>query len=312
MQEAVLIGLGNIGMGYDLTASGILINQTMTHLKAISDSEFFSVIGVIDSEKSRLSLARDTYSVRAVRSLNEIPSTSEIDLLTIATPTPTHLEVIESIPESMVPRILLIEKPAGNNSQECFRIAQWANSSSTLVFVNYFRRYLPKVKDARDYISALILGKLLSVSINSYGSVLNIFSHFMDLGLAVTGKHLFCSCPKSAPTGAKSNLQLECTKCAVHYSFVGVGRAKVTSKLRICFENYQIDIIDDGMEIIISEPKVDGLISFKTEKSVYMNYQKVVYSAIANFSNDTHFLAGMNQAIEIHSFIESARIGDGE
>jgi hypothetical protein len=134
----------------------------------------------------------------------------------------------------------------------------------------------------------------------------------MDLGLSVTGKHLFCSCPKSALTGANSNLLLECTKCGVHYSFFGVGQAKVTSKLRICFENYQIDVIDDGMEIIISNPKSDGLVSFKTEKSVYMNYQKVVYSAIANFSNDTHFLAGMSQAIEIHSFIESARIDDGE
>ncbi len=312
MQHVVLIGLGSIGLGYDLSTSGIIRNQTMTHLKALRDSEFYSVIGVMDSDESKLSIARDIYSVSAVSSLNDINSTEKIGLIAIATPTQTHIDVLESIPDNLIPDVLLIEKPAGKNSQECFRIAQWANSSSTVVFVNYFRRYLPTVKVAREYISGLNLGKLLSVTVNSYGSLLNIFSHFMDLGLTVTGKHLFCSCPKPVPTGAKSDLLLECTKCGVHYSFLGVGQARVTSKLRICFENYQIDLVDDGMEIIITKPKGDGLVNFKTEKSVYMNYQRVVYSAIANFSNDTHFLAGMNQAIEIHSFIESARIDDGE
>lgn len=312
MQEVVLVGLGSIGMGYDLSTSGILLNQTMTHLKAVSDSEFFSVIGVIDSEESRLSLARDIYSVRAVNSLNEIQSTNEIGLLAIATPTTTHLDVIKSIPAKMIPKILLIEKPAGKNSQECFQIAQWANSNSTLVFVNYFRRYLPKVKNARKYISGLILGKLLSVSVNSYGSLLNIFSHFMDLGLTVTGEHLFCGCPKSTYKNVQSELLLECTKCDVRYSFFGVGESKLTSQLRVCFENYQINIVNDGMEIIISDPNGDDLVSFKTAEDVYTNYQKIVYSAIANFSNDTQFLAGMNQAIQIHGFIESVGVDDGE
>jgi hypothetical protein len=134
----------------------------------------------------------------------------------------------------------------------------------------------------------------------------------MDLGLTVTGEHLFCSCPKSTYKKVKSDLLLECTKCDVRYSFFGVGESKVTSQLRICFENYQINIVDDGMKIIVSDPNGNGLVNFNTAEDVYMNYQKIVYSAIAHFSNDTHFLAGMNQAIEIHGFIESAGVGDDE
>jgi hypothetical protein len=312
MKEVVLIGLGKIGMGYDLSSSGILFNQTMTHLKALCDSDLYSVCGVMDTENSNLILARETYSVRTVSNLNEILPTKKIDLLTIATSTQTHLEILESLPENLIPKILLIEKPAGASSQECVQIAQWANSNSTLVFVNYFRRYLSKVKEARVFVSGLNLGKLLSVSINSYGSLLNIFSHFMDLGLTVTSKNLFCSCPKSTYMEAAPNLLLECTKCGVRYSFFGVGQSRVTSQLRICFENYQIDIDDDGMKILISEISGDGLVCFETSEDVYKNYQEIVYSAIGTFSKDTHFLSGMNQAIDVHRFIESTRVSDGK
>lgn len=312
MQDVVLIGLGNIGMGYDLSSSGILLDQTMTHLKALSDSEFYSVFGVIDSEKSKSTLAREIYSVRAVCSLDEIQLTKEVDLLTIATPTHTHLDVLGSIPKKLIPKILMIEKPAGKNSEDCLQIAEWADSHSVLVFVNYFRRYLPKVKEARDFVSGLNLGRLLSVAIESYGSLLNIFSHFMDLGLTVTGKHLFCNCPKLTYEGAESILFLECKKCDVCYSFIGLGQSRVTSRMRICFENYQIDIGIDGMEILISKLNSDVSVCFKTSDYIYINYQKLVYTAIATFSNETHFLAGMGQAIEIHRFIESMGLSHGK
>jgi len=312
MQDVVLIGLGNIGMGYDLSPSGILLDQTMTHLKALNDSEFYSICGVMDSKNSKLMLAREIFSVKAVCDLNEIQPINQIGLLAIATSTQTHIEVLESLPENLIPKILLIEKPAGASSQECLRIAQWANSYSALVFVNYFRRYFPRVKEARDFVSVLDLGRLLSVSINSYGSLLNIFSHFMDLGLTVTGTQLFCSCLKSTYREAGSGLLLECTKCDVLYSFFGVGLSKTISQSRICFENYQIDIDRDGMDILISKTNGDELVCFKTSEDVYMNYQQIVYSAIMSHSADTQYLAGMNQAIEIHKFVESARVGDGE
>ena len=312
MQDVVLIGLGNIGMGYDLSPSGILLDQTMTHLKALSESEFYSICGVIDSEDSRLMLAREIFSVKAVSNLSEIHPTNKIGLLTIATSTQSHVEVLMSLPENLIPRILLVEKPAGTNSRECYQIAQWANSNSTLVFVNYFRRYLPKVKDARGFVSGLHLGRLVSISINSYGSLLNIFSHFMDLGLTITGKHLFCNCPKSAYKESESRLLLECPNCGVRYSFCGIGLSRMTSKSRICFENYQIDIDCDGMAIQISKPTGDGLVFFNTSEDVYINYQQIVYSAIMSHSADTQYLAGMNQAIEIHRFIESAGVYDGQ
>ena len=311
MQDVVLIGLGNIGMGYDLSPSGVLLNQTMTHLKALNDSDFYSVCGVIDTENSRLSLAREIYHVTASSNVNEIQPRRELGLLTIATSTQSHLEVLRSLPNNLLPKILLIEKPAGTSSRECAQIAQWADSNSTLVFVNYFRRYLPKVREAREYLSEVNLGKLLSVSIDSYGSLLNIFSHFMDLGLTVTSKRLFCSCPKSTYEKANSDLLLDCMKCGVRYSFCGVGHSRITSQSRICFENYQVDIDLDGMKILVSTPTGDKLVCFETPKDEYMNYQQIVYSAIMSFSGDSEYLAGMSQAIEIHEFIESSRVSDG-
>lgn len=312
MQDVVLLGLGNIGMGYDLSPSGILLEQTMTHLKALDDSRFYSDCWVMDPEKSKLSLAEKFYPVRAVNNLNEIQPTNAIGLITIATSTQTHLEVLESLPDILIPKILLIEKPAGANSQECFRIAQWANSNSTLVFVNYFRRYFPKVKEARDFVSELNLGRLLSVSINSYGSLLNIFSHFMDLGLTVSGTHMFCSCPKSTFEEIESNLLLECTKCAVKYSFYGVGQSRITSHSKLIFEKYQIDIQRDGMEILVSLPNGDELVRFNTSEDDYLNYQLIVYSAIMSHSAETQYLVGMDQAIEIHRFLESVGVRYGE
>lgn len=307
MQEVVLIGLGNIGMGYDLSSSGILLEQTMSHLKALTNSEVFSVCGVMDTDYSKLILAEKFYSVKAVSDLTEVQPKNEIGLLTIATSTHTHLEVLKSLPQNLIPQILLVEKPAGASSRECYQIAQWANSNSILIFVNYFRRYLPKVKDARDFVAGLNLGRLISVSINSYGSLINIFSHFMDLGLTVSSAHLFCSCPKSNYKKTESGLLLECTNCGVRYLFYGIGLERITSKSKICFENFHIEIDSDGMVILISKPNGDKLVCFQTSENDYVNYQQFVYSAILRYSTDTQYLAGMSQAIEIHEFIESLR-----
>jgi len=301
----VLVGLGDIGMGYDLSPLGILSNQTMTHLKALNDSQYYSVRAVVDTDNVKLLLAREIYSVTAVENLVKIDSPKKINLLTVATSTLTHVDVVESLPSHLIPKILLIEKPAGANSEECSRIAQWAAVNSSMIFVNYFRRFLPKVKDARAFVSGLSLGKLLSVSIDSYGTLLNIFSHFMDLSLTVTGVQLFCSCQKLTLKKHGSASFMVCMKCMVEYSFIGLGHPKKSTQIKICFENYQIDIELDGRKICILESDGVELVSFETSEAVYANYQQVVYSAIMNFSEDSRYLAGLDQAFQIHRFVES-------
>ena len=312
MNKSILFGLGNVGMGYDIEKSKVLPRQTMTHLKALAESEFFSVLAVVDLDIEKLIEAEKIYSVRAVKSLSEIEIDDKIDLLTVATHTSTHFEVLASLPSKWLPKVLLIEKPAGANYLECSQIHAWARANSIKVFVNYFRRFLPKVKDARSFVSNLELGKLISVSIEAYGTMANIFSHFMDLGLTITGTQIFCDCPKLVIEEADSKMSLKCVKCEVLYDFYGLGYPRKSCQSRICFENFQIEIDSDGMEIRITKRDGDELICFKTSEDVYLNYQQIVYSSIMSQSADTQYLAGMNQAIEIHRFMESAKVDHGE
>ncbi len=305
IKNAILLGLGKIGLDYDLSPSGFFPNQTMTHLNALLKSDIYRICAVADVDSTKREFVRNFYFGPAVSDLKQLKVLGGIDLLTLATPTSTHLAVLRDLPANLVPKIILIEKPVGVNLTECIDIHDWASSNSVTVFVNYFRRHLPSVKQARDYISQLELGSLCSVSVDSYGSMLNIFSHFMDLGMTLTNRKLYCGCPKSSLINNETKKSLVCNSCKVEYSFVGLHGPKKTSQSRICFENYSIDIHLDGMEVVITKSDGTKLVEFRTPESLYLNYQSLVYSDIGHRSEDWTYLIGLDQAIQIHKFVES-------
>ncbi len=161
-----LIGLGNIGIGYDLEGDMLISRQTKSHAKAILESPDFELAGISDKSIKRFNTAQKILGTRNFQSKSMLTENSTSDLVVVAVNTIQHATVVESL--TTPPKVLIIEKPAGSNSTECLRISSWAEQNSVQVFVNYFRRYLTCSINSRLYLSELETVVLLSAEIYGY------------------------------------------------------------------------------------------------------------------------------------------------
>ncbi|MDP4013838.1 MAG: Gfo/Idh/MocA family oxidoreductase [Candidatus Nanopelagicales bacterium] len=184
---ALLVGLGRIGLGYDVDLDQDVPRQVVgscaTHARALTTNDAFRLIGSVDPDPR----ARETfgllYDLPTWATLREVPDT-RVDLVVIATPTEHHVRLATDAIRRWAPRMLLCEKPCAMSAREAERLASVAESMGTRVSVNYFRRYLPQTAEIGALISSPVAGQLVSGVVQySHGLWVN-GCHFVNL---VTG-----------------------------------------------------------------------------------------------------------------------------
>lgn len=301
-----LIGLGNIGIGYDMSKDGFLDGQTKTHAKAILESCDFELISFTDTSVEKVAATQKF--VKDLKNLGDqfLETTLDPDLAVVAVCTTAHVSVVESL--IYTPKTLIIEKPGGSTAIECSRIASWGVENNVRIFINYFRRFLSCSVDTRLHLSKLITGDFLSAEINAYGSLLNIFSHFIDLGIFLTGRQIFCACTNKILRAVGDGLFVVCESCNASFRLGGIGKLKSAISMVLKFEFIEILITQDGKRIEIVD-KVERVSTvFECEISEYENYQKVVYGkigAMLRCEEVEESYLGLEQAKKVHLFLES-------
>jgi hypothetical protein len=306
MISVILVGLGNIGLGYDVLDGGFVKGQTKTHAKAILDSSDFELASFEDSSAENLAFAQKILSTTSIR-INQVRADDFVpDLAVIAVNTSQHLAIVESFVKS--PKVMIIEKPAGSSSSEISRISAWGLQNNVQIFVNYFRRFLSCSVKTRLYLEQIKAGAFLSAEINAYGSLLNIFSHFIDLGLFLTNRQIFCDCANKTKRAVDDKLIIVCKSCDSSFRLGGIDKLKCDVSMLLEFEFIEILITDDGKRIIIVD-KVERVSTvFECGFLEYENYQKVVYEKIGAMLRceevDESYL-GLEQAKNVHLFLES-------
>lgn len=309
MKSVSLVGLGNIGIGYDIRDELFISGQTMTHAKALLESQDFELIHFTDAAKEKLFFALKVIQKAGINTNRNVFCNSISDVIVIAVNTAQHASVVLSILKP--PEILVLEKPAGSNSIECSRISSWGFENNVKIFVNYFRRYLTSSVNARLYFNKLQAGKFLSAEINAYGTVLNIYSHFIDLGNFITGQQIFCGCTNKLRSNLEGLLEATCESCNVSYRLSGIGRLKLGVSMTLEFENVSVRIEHDGCFINITDKVNQVSIAFECEVTEYKNYQKIVYEKIGAMLRLNKFeegYVGLAEANMVHQFIESVEL----
>lgn len=176
--RTLLIGLGGIGMGYDLAprTNGQAGHTVRTHAAAIHECAATTLIGGIDPSEQRRIEFEAAFQAPSWASIDGVPDT-KVDILVIATPTETHKEVIAQAIEKFSPRLLLCEKPVGSSAAEKRSILTMAQERDATLVVNYFRHHLPTMRDVR--------GRLLSGDFGEFSGGSVLYSH----GLRRNGSH---------------------------------------------------------------------------------------------------------------------------
>jgi len=174
-----LVGLGKMGLGYDQTNSQFA-GTAKSHTGALLAIETIQTLNLVELDKPNLSHFRNFSIVNTYDFQTFSQSFQKYDLLIIATPTNSHLDVVAQLLNSHVFKYVIMEKPCGVSSVECNEIIKLLTAKRVLWYVNYFRSFLPNTLEAVNFM--LASGeKPISAMITGYGDLLNIFSHFVHL-----------------------------------------------------------------------------------------------------------------------------------
>ena len=194
--RALLLGLGQIGFGYDAALPFLLDQprtsvQTLTHARALACHPGFVLAAGIDpSPEARHRFTR-LYGAPAYVDLASWRAASKDappDLVVIAVAPQLQPSLVQELLQLTEPQLLLLEKPVISDLKQGRALQAVCERHPQMhVAVNYIRRWLPSVQAWRRRLQVGELGQLLHGQL-TYGKGLLINgSHFVNLAEAWLG-----------------------------------------------------------------------------------------------------------------------------
>lgn len=176
---AAVVGLGNIGLRYDLGATGG--GRVASHARAFSVHPGFRLAGGVDPDEAGRALLEQHYNVPAFPDVAAMFSAGiRPEVWSIAVPTPLHFRLFEDI-IALRPTAVLCEKPLAERVAEAERMVATAGECGCALAVNYMRRFEPGVLALRRLIAEGALGEIYKGSAWYSKGLLNNGSHVVDL-----------------------------------------------------------------------------------------------------------------------------------
>lgn len=176
--KAAIIGLGQIGQGYDYHCNdGSLI---VTHASAYHFHPAFELIGAADTNKGRCDEFEKRYDVPTFTNANELMGHLKPDVVSIATPSDSHYDTFSQIIR-YAPRAIIMEKPFAEKLEHAFHMISIAKSKETVLLVNYVRRFEPGTNKLKEMIKNGYLGDIYKGNVWYCKGLSNNGSHFVDL-----------------------------------------------------------------------------------------------------------------------------------
>lgn len=144
----LIVGLGQIGMGYDLEQDGS--TYILTHARAISLHPSFKLVGAVDPVEELRGKFEKYYKCPAYKSIDKAMLDLEPQIIIVAVPTNMHLSVIENVLSFKSTKVILCEKPLSHDLNDANKIVYACQDKSVKLFVNYIRRSDPGVKKIKN------------------------------------------------------------------------------------------------------------------------------------------------------------------
>lgn len=245
MDSALIVGLGKIGMGYDLDLPPDRF--VLSHARALSQNPNFHLVGGVDPDESKRTLFSQNYLKPSFSSLSEALREVRPSVIVLSSPTRSHaLQVRECLEAD--PKIILCEKPLSYNLIEAKEIVRQAQKANTPLYVNYIRRYDSAVIRVKDFIQADLF-ETPFLGFGEYGKgLIHNGTHMLDLlgywfGFDPKVENVGRSPRKPDPDGCPSAI-LRYSTGLIHLKSAGEDSESFT--LRIEFKNGTLAYKDSG------------------------------------------------------------------
>lgn len=177
--STLIVGLGQIGMGYDLNLDPD--KYVLTHAKAFLKHPEFHLVGGVDPAQSRRSLFETHFGVPSYSNIESALDAVKPDVVVVSTPTALHAKAIRSVLKTAHPRAILCEKPLSFELDEAQEIVALCCSHGCQLFVNYMRRTEGGVAEVKRRLSEGRIGLPARGVVWYSKGLFNNGSHFLNL-----------------------------------------------------------------------------------------------------------------------------------
>jgi len=174
--KAVVIGCGRIGAMNDADSG---LPKPASHAAAFVGNARTELVALVDSDSAQLKRAAEYYRVATYADARECLQALHPDIVVLATMPNVHEELLALCFEFHVPAVIC-EKPMSDTVESAQRMLMTAEKSSSVVIINYQRRFFPLFKEARKKIAAGILGEIQQVTAQYTNGILNNGGHMVD------------------------------------------------------------------------------------------------------------------------------------
>ena len=149
--KTLIIGLGQIGQGYDYDLNHE--KYILTHSQALQAHPNFELTGGIDLFDENRKRFQKKFNKPSFSEIDDVKKNADLDLVVVAVPTEKHLEIVKKIVSIHSPKLILIEKPLSFSFEEAKEIIQIGTEKNFSLAVNYIREFEPHHRALIDKIN---------------------------------------------------------------------------------------------------------------------------------------------------------------
>ncbi len=179
MKSVLLIGLGNVSVGYDATDPASA--KVLSHARAFARHPAFALAGGVDLDAACRSRFEASYGVPAYAVIATAMRELTPEVVVVATPTPLHLATVEAVFAAGRPRALLCEKPLAYEMEQAREIVAACRRHDCALYLNFFRRAEPGVAEIRARLIDGRIGTPVKGVVWYSKGLFNSGVHFLDL-----------------------------------------------------------------------------------------------------------------------------------
>jgi predicted dehydrogenase len=175
--SAAILGLGQIGQGYDYEATDDRL--ILTHANAYHYHAGFELVAAIDPDPEQRERFIRKFGLPAYKDLESLISRHRPEVFSICVPTFHHFQVFQEI-IPLRPAAILCEKPIAPRLSDAQEMVRLAEAHEVALLVNYIRRFEPGGLALKEAIQRGEYGDIYK-GVAWYGKgILHSASHYID------------------------------------------------------------------------------------------------------------------------------------